>query len=63
MSPQDEVHDETMFASYMRIRQELQSPFISEESPVRKSGLSLVSLDIKIFPCPHTEMRLETRTD
>ena len=45
---------------YIRTRQELQLPFMSEESPVRKAGLSLVSLDIKTFPCPYTKMRLET---
>ena len=56
---QDEVNKTTM-AVYIRTRKELQLPFTSEESPVRKAGLSLVSLEIKTFPCPHTKMRQET---
>lgn len=44
----------------MRTGQELQSPFMSAESPVRRVGLSLVLLDIKTFPCSYTKMRLET---
>ena len=59
MSSQDEVNKITLL-SYMRTGQELQSPFMSAESPVRRVGLSLVLLDIKTFPCPYTKMRLET---
>ncbi|KAJ7374125.1 hypothetical protein OS493_009462 [Desmophyllum pertusum] len=55
----DEVNKTTM-AVYIRTRKELQLPFTSEKSPVRKAGLSLVSLEIKTFPCPHTKMRQET---
>lgn len=58
MSSQDEVNKITLL-SYMRTRQELQSPFMSAESPVRRVGLSLVLLDIKTFPCRYTKMRLE----
>ena len=50
MSSQDEVNKITLL-SYMRTGQELQSPFMSAESPVRRVGLSLVLLDIKTFPC------------
>lgn len=58
VSSQDEVNKITLL-SYMQTRQELQSPFMSAESPVRRVGLSLVLLDIKTFPCPYTKMRLE----
>ena len=44
----------------MRTREELQLPFLSERSPVREAGLSLASLEIKTFDCPHTKLRQET---
>ena len=33
---------------------------MSEGSLVRKAGLSLASLEVKTFPCPHTKIRRET---
>lgn len=33
---------------------------MSEESPVRQAGLSLDSLEIKTFDCPHAKIRQET---
>lgn len=33
---------------------------MSEGSLVRKAGLSLASLEVKTFPCPHTKIRQET---
>ena len=59
ITPQDEVNKTTM-AAYQRNRKELQIPFMSGSSPVTKAGLSLVSLEIKTFPCPHTKIRQET---
>ena len=35
-------------------------PFISQESPVRRAGLSLASLEIKTFACPHAKIRQDT---
>ena len=33
---------------------------MSQESPVRRAGLSLASLEIKTFACPHAKIRHET---
>ena len=35
-------------------------PFMSQESPVRRAGLSLASLEIKTFACPHEKIRQDT---
>lgn len=35
-------------------------PFMSQESPVRRAGLKLASLEIKTFACPHAKKRQET---
>ena len=32
---------------------EFKKPFESEDSPVRKAGLSLVSIETKLIPCPY----------
>ena len=35
-------------------------PFMSQESPVRRAGLSLASLEIKTFACRHEKIREDT---
>ena len=56
---QDEVN-RTTIASYLRTRKEIQMPFMSQESPVRRAGLSLASLEIKTFACPHAKIGRDT---
>ena len=41
---------------YFRTREELAKPFMSEDSPVRKAGLTLVSVELKEFPLPEKTM-------
>ena len=41
---------------YFRTHEELTKPFMSDESPVRKSGLKLVSIEIKEFPLPEKKL-------
>ena len=45
---------------YFRTQEELTKPFVSDESPVRKAGLTLVSVEMKEFPFPETKILLET---
>ena len=45
---------------YFRTQEELTKPFISDESPVRRAGLTLVSVEIKEFPLPETRLFQET---
>ena len=33
---------------------------MAQESPVRRAGLSLASLEIKTFACPHEKIRQDT---
>ena len=56
---QDEVNNTTI-AAYSRTHKEIQMPFMSQESPVRKAGLTLASLEIKTFACPHAKIRQDT---
>ena len=35
--------------------EEYKKPFLDEGSPVRKAGLSLVSIETKVVPCPYNE--------
>lgn len=56
---QDEVN-KTTIAAYLRTRKEIQMPFMSQGSPVRRAGLTLASLEIKTFACPHAQIRLDT---
>ena len=56
---QDEVN-RTSIAAYIRTRKEIQMPFMSQDSPVRRSGLLLASLEIKTFACPHAKIRQDT---
>ena len=45
---------------YFRTQEELAKPFVSDESPVRQAGLTLVSVEIKEFPLPETKLLQET---
>ena len=45
---------------YFRTQEELTKPFISDESPVRRAGLTLVSVEIKEFPLPEKKLLSET---
>ena len=45
---------------YFRTHEELTKPFMSDESPVRKAGLTLVSVEIKEFALPPKKLFLET---
>ena len=45
---------------YFRTQEELTKPFVSDESPVRKAGLTLVSVEIKEFPLPEKKLLSET---
>ena len=56
---QDEVN-KTTIGGYSRTRKEIQMPFMSQESLVRRAGLSLASLEFKAFACPHEKIRQDT---
>jgi len=45
---------------YYRTHEELTKPFVSDRSPVREAGLTLVSVEIKEFPLPEKKILLET---
>ena len=45
---------------YFRTQEELTKPFVSDESPVRRAGLTLVSVEIKEFPLPEKKLLSET---
>ena len=45
---------------YFRTHEELTKPFVSDESPVRKAGLTLVSVEIKELPLPEKKLLSET---
>ena len=57
--PQNEVKEMTI-PEYFRTHEELTKPFVSDESPVRKAGLKLVSVEIKEFPLPEKKLFQET---
>ena len=46
---------------YFRRREELVKPFMSEDSPLRKAGMTLVSVELKEFPLPEKTMWQVTR--
>ena len=48
------------FPEYFRTHEELTKPFVSDESPVRKAGLTLVSVEIKEFSLPQMKLFQET---
>lgn len=45
---------------YYRTKEELIKPFLSDESPVSKAGLTLVSMETKEFLLPETKLWQET---
>lgn len=47
-----EEYDNTFFSFRIRTTEEFKKPFDCVDSPVRKAGLSLVSMEIKMIPCP-----------
>ncbi|KAL9964115.1 hypothetical protein ACROYT_G027699 [Oculina patagonica] len=59
---QEEFH-KTNFAYYMRTVDEFKEPFRSSDSPVRKAGLSLISIKTKVIPCPYRESWLKNGGD
>ena len=56
---QNEIKEMTL-PEYFRTQEELTKPFESDESPVRKARLTLVSVEIKEFPLPETKLLQET---
>lgn len=52
--------EEMTIPEYFRTHEELIKPFVSNESPVRKAGLKLVSVEIKEFPLPEKKLFQET---
>ena len=52
---------EMTIPEYYRTQEELIKPFVSDESPVSKEGLKLVSIEVKEFPLPETRLWQETR--
>jgi len=59
---QDEFNKTTFF-NYYRTVTEFKKPFESADSPVRKAGLSLVSIETKVVPCPYREKWLKNGGD
>ena len=57
--PQYELKEMTI-PEYFRTQEEFTKPFMSDESPVRKAGLKLVSMEKKDFPLPEKKLLLET---
>lgn len=56
---QNEVKEMTI-PEYFRTHEELTKPFVSDESPVQKAGLKLVSVEIKELTLPETKLYQET---
>lgn len=59
---QEEFH-RTTFVNYYRTVEEFKAPFESSDSPVSMAGLSLVSIETKVVPCPYREKWLQNRGD
>ncbi|KAJ7331667.1 hypothetical protein OS493_019260 [Desmophyllum pertusum] len=59
---QNEFH-KTTFAHFFRTENEFKKPFESKDSPVRKAGLSLISIETKVVPCPYREKWLKNGGD
>lgn len=59
---QDEFNKTTFF-NYFRTVSEFKKPFESADSPVRKAGLTLVSIETKVVPCPYREKWLKNGGD
>lgn len=58
-----EEFNKTTFVNYYRTVNEFKKPFESADSPVRKAGLSLVSIETKVVPCPYREKWLKNGGD
>ncbi|XP_068686578.1 uncharacterized protein [Montipora foliosa] len=58
-----EEFGKTTFVNYYRTVQEFKEPFESSESPVRKAGLRLISIETKVVPCPYREKWLKNGGD
>ncbi|KAL9958039.1 hypothetical protein ACROYT_G035004 [Oculina patagonica] len=56
---EDEIKGMTI-PEYYRTQEELVKPFVSDESPVSKAGLTLVSMETKEFLLPETRLWQET---
>lgn len=56
---ENEVKEMTI-PEYFRTREEITKPFVSDESPVHKAGLTLVSVEIKDFLLPQTKLFQQT---
>ncbi|KAJ7331675.1 hypothetical protein OS493_019268 [Desmophyllum pertusum] len=59
---QNEFH-KTTFAYCALTENEFKKPFESKDSPVRKAGLSLISIETKVVPCPYREKWLKDGGD
>ncbi|KAJ7331664.1 hypothetical protein OS493_019257 [Desmophyllum pertusum] len=59
---ENEFHN-TTFAYYVRTENEFRKPFESKDSPVRKAGLSLISVETKVVLCPYKEKWLKNGGD
>lgn len=60
MAKDNIITKEMTLPGYFRTQEELTKPFMSDDSPVRKAGLTLVSVEIKEFPLPEKKLLLET---
>ena len=60
---EQEEFDQTIFSMRFRTVDEFKKPFESEDSPVRKAGLSLVSIETRMIPCPQKEKWLKDGGD
>jgi len=58
-----EEFDQTIFAFRIRTVDEFKKPFESEDSPVCKAGLSLVSIETRMIPCPYKKKWLKDGGD
>lgn len=59
---QEEFH-KTTFAYYLRTVDEYKMPFEFHKSPVCEAGLSLVSIETKVTPCPYRKKWLKDGGD
>jgi len=59
---QEEFH-KTTFAYYLRTVDEYKKPFEFQDSPVRKTGLLLISIETKVMPCPYRKKWLREGGD
>ncbi|XP_065058832.1 uncharacterized protein LOC135686513 isoform X2 [Rhopilema esculentum] len=50
-----EEYQRTTFINYYRTVAEYSAPFVNEDSPVRKAGLKLCSIETKVVRCPYNQ--------